>query len=150
MKYLFLFILFFFAVHLPAQEELKGYWLRVDDRVQNPTDSNMPTQDSTILEVTYLNGEFVGILLRIPQTSIDYGYAVGQVKWKNIVKKEKDTFELDGLLMEQGTSSKFDVISYLKVHIRLTDKKNSILLWTDSQGDRFNWAKQKWIRLPLV
>lgn len=150
MKNLLLFIVFILTIQLNAQEELIGNWYRVEDRAMNPNDSDMPTQDSTILEVKYYQGELVGILMKVPKTSIPYGYKTGQVKWKNITKTGKNQFELYGLLMEIGTPGIFDKATWLKVQVNLIENKNTILLYTDSQGDRFNWSKQKWIRLPNV
>jgi hypothetical protein len=150
MKYIYVIFTFLYFSSSFAQTELIDQWYRVDDRIQNPNDKDMPTQDSTILEVKEISGSIVGILVRIPKTSIEYGYAVGQIKWKNFRKTGRDTFELEGLLMDYGESGQFDVPVYLKVYMQLIDNKNTIQLWTDSQGDRFNWAKQKWIRLPKI
>jgi hypothetical protein len=150
MKYIYGILAFFYFTCSSAQSDLVDQWYRIDDRTQNPIDTDMPTQDSTILEVKELSGDLVGILIRIPKTSVDYGYAVGQIKWKNFKKTGDSSFELEGLLMEQGVSGKFDMPSYLIVYMQLVDNKNTILLWTDNQGDRFNWAKQKWIRLPRI
>lgn len=150
MKYLYLLVSLFCSLHSCAQEDLVDQWLRVDDRIQNPNDDDMPTQDSTIIEVKEAEGILVGILIRIPVKSTHYGYSVGQLKWKNFKKTESNNFELEGLLMDYGPSGNFDLPVYLKVYMQLVDNKNTILLWTENQGDRFNWAKQKWIRLPKV
>ncbi len=138
------------SLNSSAQVHLLDQWLRVDDRIQNPHDPEMPTQDSTIIEVMEKKDDIIGILIRIPKTSISYGYSVGQIKWKNFKEIGKDIFEADGLLMESGASGNYDVPVYLKMQLRLTDNRNTILLSTPNQGDRFNWSKQKWIRLPKV
>src|SRR6185436_12788231 len=109
----YLLITYFCFSQSIAQVDLIDQWLRVDDKIQNPTDPDIPVQDSTIIDVKKVNGVLKGILIHLPEAAIDYGYSVGQVKWGQFKKIAKNTWELQGLLMESG------VAVYLRTFIQL-------------------------------
>lgn len=132
-----------------SQDELKGQWLRIEDRIQNPDAWVGENYDSTIVKVKEVDGNLIGIMQKVPKNAVNHGYSVGQIKWRNIKRIDNNNFELEGLLMDYGTFGNFDNPVYIKVYFQLVDN-NTIILRTDEQSGRFGGTNQKWIRIPFV
>lgn len=146
-KIIFFLISFFFSLDTLGQQDLVGKWLRVEDRLQNPNSKTSDTQDSIIIDIRKVERNFIGTLIRVTETSSEYGYSVGQLKWRNFRSIDENTYELEGLLMDLGPDGHFDSPAYIKSFIRLTSNKNIILIRTEEESERFTGQKQKWIRL---
>lgn len=144
-----LFLILYSPEKLFSQEELKGQWLRVEDDIENPDAWKGENYDSLVIEVKEVDSLLIGVMLQVPQNAVDHGYSEGQIKWKNFVKTGTNKYELEGLLMDRGSSGKYDVPVYIKVHLKILDK-STIKLWTAEQSDRFGGKKQKWIRIPAL
>jgi len=148
-RHLYILVCILSCLYLSGQQDLIGQWYRVDDQLLNPGVGITETQDSCIIEVTELDSTRFGLLIRVPKNSMEYGYSVGQIKWKNFKKNGDNGYVFEGLLMDKGPTGNFDTPVYIKAYMILLENKNTILLWSEDQSSRFGGQKQKWIRLNL-
>lgn len=140
----FLFVFLLFNTCLFAQQELEGTWKRVQDEATNEEEFF----EGNILEVQLEDAKFIGKLIQLVPDAKQYGYKVGQVKWKNFQKIAADKYLIDLLLMDVDDNFEFKEVVYLKANLTLIDA-DTIKIRIGDHPRIFSGKMQKYVRIGL-
>jgi len=141
MKYCLTIIYLTLSASLYAQAPLEGTWLRVQDE----TASDEEIFASNRIEIFQKDGKWVGVYIEVSEGARDYGYQIGQIKWKNIRKAGKKGFKCQLLLTDPDDFENPKLYKRLKAKMILEEKQGILFIRFDEwagDGDR-----QKFIRV---
>lgn len=141
MKHLFIILSLLYSAQLFAQSALAGVWQRVQD--ESATDTEIFAGNR--IEVTKVDGKWVGIFLDVSPDASAYGYKPGQIKWKNIKKAGKKGFKCALLLTDPEDFEDPTLYKRLKANMILIESDDVLFIRFDEwygDGD-----KQKFIRI---